>query len=157
MFNDSYGHHKNPSYVNIAWLAFIVNTQKNILTLFFAFGAVVSQAGRAASDHAYTGIIDCAVKVFREEGLVAFYRGLPPRLVSVVPMIGIQFGVNEFMRRVMLQRRIIEKKESAKKNGLRQLQLQFQLPKYGDSNLQEAMMEVAASQAHPYPVPRLPK
>jgi Mitochondrial carrier protein len=123
----------------------------------YCYGKVVSQAGRAASDHAYTGIVDCAVKVFREEGLVAFYRGLPPRLVSVVPMIGIQFGVNEFMRRVMLQRRISEKKEKTKKSGLRPLQLQFQLPKYGDSNLEEAMMEVAASQAHPYPVPRLPK
>ena len=118
-------------------------------------GTVVAQAGKAASDHAYTGIIDCAVKVFREEGVVAFYRGLPPRLVSVVPMIGIQFGVNEFMRRVMLQRRIPDKKRKInKKTGL---QIQFQLPKYGDSNLEEAMMEVAASQAHPYPVPRLPK
>lgn len=125
--------------------------------IYIVSGTVVSQAGRAASEHAYTGIIDCAVKVFREEGLVAFYRGLPPRLVSVVPMIGIQFGVNEFMRRVMLQRRISEKKETKNKNGLRPLRLQFQLPKYGDSNLEEAMMEVAASLAHPYPVPRLSK
>jgi solute carrier family 25 S-adenosylmethionine transporter 26 len=31
-----------------------------------------------------------------------FYRGLVPRLISVVPMIGIQFGVYEFMKRSMI-------------------------------------------------------
>ena len=43
----------------------------------------------------YKGIIDCYQTIFREEGIGAFYRGLTPRLLSVVPMIGIQFGVYE--------------------------------------------------------------
>ena len=50
----------------------------------------MTQTGRAITENAYKGIVDCAVRVFREEGIGAFYRGLPPRLVSVVPMIGIQ-------------------------------------------------------------------
>ena len=54
----------------------------------------------------YNGIIDCAIKTFRNEGMRAFYRGLPPRLISVVPMIGIQFGVYEFMKKVMLKRKV---------------------------------------------------
>jgi Mitochondrial carrier protein len=109
---------------------------------------LVSQAGRAASDQAYKGIIDCAVRVFREEGIGTFYRGLPPRLVSVVPMIGIQFGVYEFMKRVMLKRRVAE-------NSLNSMKL---VPEYGSAAvLEEAMMEVAASPEHPYPAPQFSK
>jgi len=53
----------------------------------------------------YKGIVDCARTVFREEGLSAFYKGLPPRLLSVVPMIGIQFGCYEFMKKLILHQR----------------------------------------------------
>ena len=45
--------------------------------------------------------------MFREEGAMAFYRGLPPRLVSAVPMMAIQFTVYEYMKRVMTQRLIV--------------------------------------------------
>ena len=43
----------------------------------------------------YMGINDCFWRILKEEGVGAFYRGLVPRLLSVVPMIGIQFGVYE--------------------------------------------------------------
>ena len=39
---------------------------------------------------AYKGVRDCFTRVLREEGVGAFYRSLPPRLMSVVPMIAIQ-------------------------------------------------------------------
>ena len=110
----------------------------------------MSQAGRAASDQAYKGIIDCAVRVFREEGVMTFYRGLPPRLVSVVPMIAIQFTVYEFMKRVMIQRRIVTEETKSIKR-LKQLSYDE------ETVLEEAMMGVAASQAHPNPVPRFSK
>lgn len=110
----------------------------------------MSQAGRAASDQAYKGIIDCAVRIFREEGVSTFYRGLPPRLVSVVPMIAIQFTVYEFMKRVMIQRHIVN--EEAK--SIRRLK---QSTYDGETILEEAMMGVAASQTHPNPVPRFSK
>jgi Mitochondrial carrier protein len=118
---------------------------------------VVSQAGQAASDQAYKGIIDCAVRVFREEGWITFYRGLPPRLVSVVLMIGIQFGVYEFMKRVMLQRSIAVEQNGSNNLKSRKVKPQFRQPKYEDSVLEEAMMEVAASQASPNPVPLFSK
>ena len=53
----------------------------------------------------YKGIVDAAVRIAKEEGISTFYRGLPPRLISVVPMVGIQFGAYEFMKKVMLTRR----------------------------------------------------
>lgn len=96
----------------------------------------------------YKGIVDCAMRVAKEEGVATFYRGLPPRLVSVVPMIGIQFGVYEFMKRVMLERSAVRTAaiESAR---------------VYPSPLQQAALEVAASSAQPFPVPqfvlKLPK
>ena len=64
---------------------------------------VTQMSANGATGVPYKGIIDCAIRITREEGIKTFYRGLPPRLISVVPMIGIQFGVYEAMKKVMLQ------------------------------------------------------
>lgn len=50
---------------------------------------------------AWQGIADCFLRVVREEGIRTFYRPLLPRLVSVVPMIGIQFAVYEGLKRAI--------------------------------------------------------
>lgn len=50
------------------------------------------------SPAAYKGVSDCFIRIMKEEGIGAFYRSLPPRLVSVVPMIAIQFAVYETMK-----------------------------------------------------------
>jgi hypothetical protein len=47
----------------------------------------------ANSPIAYKGMIDCFSRIIREEGIGTFYKSLPPRLVSVVPMIAIQVCV----------------------------------------------------------------
>ena len=47
-------------------------------------------------------MIDCFHKIINEEGVKSLYKALPPRLTSVVPMIGIQFGVYEFMKRLLI-------------------------------------------------------
>ena len=49
----------------------------------------------AAGEATYAGVRDCFYRIFREEGLGAFYISLLPRLASVVPMISIQFGAYE--------------------------------------------------------------
>lgn len=93
----------------------------------------------------YKGIIDCAVRVAKEEGIRTFYRGLPPRLISVVPMIGIQFGVYEAMKKVMLRRK------SPPSAGRK---TEIHVDRYGpEQALKEAAMEVAASSAQPLPAP----
>lgn len=38
----------------------------------------------------YRGVLDTLSRVVKEEGIGSLYRSLAPRLVSVVPMIGIQ-------------------------------------------------------------------
>jgi hypothetical protein len=45
---------------------------------------IVMQTG----DIVYTGMWDCFQKILKDEGVSSFYRALPPRLLAVVPMIG---------------------------------------------------------------------
>ena len=60
----------------------------------------------------YKGIIDCYRCMMREEGVGALYRALPPRLMSVVPMMGIQLCVYEMARAQLLRRnRLLQEDE----------------------------------------------
>mmetsp|Transcript_11467 Transcript_11467/g.16891 ORF Transcript_11467/g.16891 Transcript_11467/m.16891 type:complete len:534 (+) Transcript_11467:174-1775(+) len=113
----------------------------------------------------YNGIVDAAVRIFKEEGIGAFYRGLPPRLVSVVPMIGIQFGVYEFMKKVMLQRDMKNGDDGnagtqKKKKGKIELSPEARAAKNAKKTfmsteraLEEIAMEVAADDEQPFPAP----
>ena len=112
-----------------------MDTIKTRLVTQAATGGGVS--GMAAVP--YKGIIDCAVRSYREEGIGVFYRGLPPRLISVVPMIAIQFGVYEFMKKVMVQRSIDKKRQ-------KQLHHQQQL-----SVETTTMMSTDVDNVDPYP------
>ena len=47
----------------------------------------------------YASVADAVRRMLAEEGVVAFYRGLPPRLLSVVPMTAIQFAAYECGKR----------------------------------------------------------
>lgn len=85
----------------------------------------------------YKGIIDCARRIAKEEGIQTFYRGLPPRLISVVPMIGIQFGVYEFVKKAMITRR----------TGAFQVRDMHKM--------EEIMMEVSADDEQPFPSPHI--
>jgi len=128
---------------------------------------LVTQANRAVGAVQYKGIVDCAMRIAKEEGVGAFYRGLPPRLVSVVPMIGIQFTVYEFMKRLMQKRALEAKAEQQAAQHQEALKLLMRGKKdkedafedpYGSLQiLQEASMEVAASPEHPYPAPHFLK
>lgn len=46
----------------------------------------------------YRGVLQTLVRVVREEGVGSMYRALTPRLVSVVPMIGIQVRLQLVLR-----------------------------------------------------------
>lgn len=108
----------------------------------------------------YKGIIDCGLRIAREEGVKTFYRGLAPRLLSVVPMIGIQFGVYEAMKKVMLQRSAdIDKSSSPSKRTKIKIK-KSNKPMYGngaEEAIEEAAMETAASQGTSFPAPHFLK
>lgn len=46
----------------------------------------------------YKNSIDCAQKIFRNEGLMGFYRGLGPQLIGVAPEKAIKLTVNGLVR-----------------------------------------------------------
>jgi hypothetical protein len=106
---------------------------------------VTQMSSKAVVGVAYKGIVDCAVRVLKEEGIGAFYSGLPPRLLSVVPMIGIQFGVYEAMKQLMLHRNLSPEAERKTKNLVDRYS--------AEQALKEAAMEVAASSDQPMPAP----
>ena len=116
---------------------------------------LVTLASVAVADP-YNGIIDCAVRVYCKEGLKTFYCGLPPRLVSVVPMIGIQFGVYVFMKRV-LQERSIAAAAAARTTMLGTSNADVIYPstfaETRNSSFQETMLEVQADPTQPFPAP----
>lgn len=108
----------------------------------------------------YKGIIDCGRRIFQEEGMIAFYRGLSPRLVSVVPMIGIQFGVYEFMKKAMLAKeevRVEAPSMSAKKLKEAQIKAEEREREARMRGIEEVAMEVAADDDQPFPAPHLGK
>jgi len=103
----------------------------------------------------YKGIIDCAVRISREEGIKSFYRGLPPRLVSVVPLIGIQFTIYESMKRIMQKRTIDANNKRQNELQLLKFKQQEEDDPYTRVTIGlEASMEAAASPEHPYPAPQ---
>lgn len=112
------------------------------VTIMIPMDTIKTRLVTQGSDKVYKGIVDCAIKIAKEEGMSAFYRGLPPRLISVVPMIGIQFGVYEFMKKVMMKRQ--------SKTPPKTL-----LEEFSDAEVfRMSAMEVAASPEHPYPAPQ---
>jgi hypothetical protein len=105
---------------------------------------VTQMSSTAATVIPYKGIVDCAIRITQEEGIKTFYRGLAPRLMSVVPMIGIQFGVYEAMKRFMLEKNT-------------KVTLGTGDPYGKDESLEETVMEVAADPSNPFPAPHILK
>ncbi|CAL8276633.1 unnamed protein product [Merluccius merluccius] len=52
----------------------------------------------------YHGIADCAKRIFRNEGLAAFYKGYVPNMLGIIPYAGIDLAVYETLKNWWLQR-----------------------------------------------------
>ena len=50
----------------------------------------------------YDGIVDCAKKLFRTEGIKVFYKGYVPNLLGIVPYAGIDLTVYETLKKKYL-------------------------------------------------------
>jgi len=49
----------------------------------------------------YTGIANCFVKVYRQGGVLGFYRGITPNFMKAIPAISISYVVYEKMREIL--------------------------------------------------------
>uniref|UniRef100_A0AAY4B4Y7 EF-hand domain-containing protein n=1 Tax=Denticeps clupeoides TaxID=299321 RepID=A0AAY4B4Y7_9TELE len=52
----------------------------------------------------YSGMMDCAKKIFQKEGVWAFYRGYLPNTLGIIPYAGIDLAVYETLKNAWLQR-----------------------------------------------------
>ncbi|XP_022085201.1 calcium-binding mitochondrial carrier protein SCaMC-2-like isoform X2 [Acanthaster planci] len=52
----------------------------------------------------YKGILDCALKVYRNEGLRCFYKGYLPNILGIIPYAGIDLAVYETVKNRWLKR-----------------------------------------------------
>ncbi|XP_071943386.1 mitochondrial glutamate carrier 1-like isoform X2 [Antedon mediterranea] len=48
---------------------------------------------QAKGEQCYTGIVDCAMKIYKNEGLSAFFKGASCRMLVIAPLFGIAQGV----------------------------------------------------------------
>ena len=49
----------------------------------------------------YNGIIDCLIKIYRQEGIKGFYRGLLANYVKTGPTVAIQFWTIEYLNSLL--------------------------------------------------------
>lgn len=49
----------------------------------------------------YDGMVDCAYKMLRNEGIFAFYKGLTPNLLKLFPSSGMFFLAYELTLRML--------------------------------------------------------
>jgi len=57
---------------------------------------------RMEGEPTYNGFVDCAAKIYKNEGIPAFFKGAVPRMVVVAPLFGIAqmvyfFGIAEYL------------------------------------------------------------
>lgn len=52
----------------------------------------------------YKGIFDAAVKIYKREGLISFYRGYVPNLLGIIPYAGIDLAVYETLKKKYLKK-----------------------------------------------------
>ena len=61
----------------------------------------------------YTNLVSVFVHIYREEGLLAFYRGLTPTLLGVIPYAGTSFFTYETLKDWTIRRRGREEEAGA--------------------------------------------
>ncbi|KIM88836.1 hypothetical protein PILCRDRAFT_62049 [Piloderma croceum F 1598] len=61
-------------------------------------GVMQNQRSTVVGQMLYKNSIDCAQKIFRNEGFLGFYRGLGPQLIGVAPEKAIKLTVNDLVR-----------------------------------------------------------
>lgn len=59
------------------------------------------QVEPTAGELPYRGLMDAAVKIYREEGLTAFFKGGPARVLRSAPQFGITLATYEFLKRLV--------------------------------------------------------
>lgn len=52
----------------------------------------------------YSGMIDCAVKVYKHDGIKVFYRGYLPNIMGIIPYAGIDLAIYETLKQSYMKK-----------------------------------------------------
>ncbi|XP_072918568.1 mitochondrial adenyl nucleotide antiporter SLC25A24-like [Hemitrygon akajei] len=52
----------------------------------------------------YSGVADCVRKIWKNEGLIAFYKGYIPNILGIIPYAGIDLAIYETLKKMWLSR-----------------------------------------------------
>lgn len=52
----------------------------------------------------YSGMVDCAIKVYKHEGATVFYRGYLPNIMGIIPYAGIDLAIYETLKLFYMKR-----------------------------------------------------
>lgn len=61
----------------------------------------VRLANQSLSNPIYSGISDCINKIYRCEGLFAFYKGTVSPLLGTGALVSVDFGTNELIKKMI--------------------------------------------------------
>ncbi len=87
-----------PSFPNVL----LSGIGAGVLASTFATPAdVVKTRLQNSSANTYSGVVDCAMKIAKNEGLLAFSKGLVPRILIISPLFGITLTIYEIQQRLM--------------------------------------------------------
>jgi solute carrier family 25 glutamate transporter 18/22 len=103
---NSLGPKKHPgSSESVFWWSFISGCTAGAFAALFVNPADVVKTrlqliNKGASDQSYNGIADAFTKIFKQEGITAFFRGGLCRMIVIAPLFGIAqmvyyFGIAE--------------------------------------------------------------
>lgn len=90
----------NPSTVNakLTWLDFFLTAASaKLVAAVLAYPHEVLRTRLRENHGKYHGLIQTAVRIFREEGVMAYYGGMTAHLMRVVPNSAIMFFCYEFL------------------------------------------------------------
>lgn len=68
------------------------------LFLYFVLQKVLKTRLTLRKTGQYAGMFDCAKKILKKEGVIAFYKGYIPNLLGIIPYAGIDLAVYEVRR-----------------------------------------------------------
>ncbi|KAG7878561.1 hypothetical protein KL905_004097 [Ogataea polymorpha] len=80
-------------------LTFLLGAFAGVVTVYttMPIDTVKTRMQGLGADKLYTGTLDCFVKIFKEEGLMTFWKGATPRLGRLILSGGIVFTIYEKM------------------------------------------------------------
>lgn len=80
---------------------FIAGSLAGITAALFTYPLDMIRARLAITQkNRYTGLMNIVTKIYREEGLSAYYRGLLPTVIGIMPYAGISFFTYESLKKL---------------------------------------------------------